>query len=48
MDGPLAYALGGELDREQLFVIAKIIQQQRAVPTPPAPEQTATTEKGAT
>jgi anti-sigma factor RsiW len=48
MDGPLAYALGGELDREQLFAIAKIIQQQRAVPTPPTPEQTATTEKGAT
>jgi anti-sigma factor RsiW len=48
VDGPLAYALGGELDREQLFAIAKIVQQQRAVPALPAPEQTATTEKGAT
>ncbi|MGH6900023.1 MAG: anti-sigma factor family protein [Geminicoccaceae bacterium] len=47
-DGPLAYALGGALDREQLFAIAKIIQQQRSVPPPPTPEQTATTEKGAT
>jgi anti-sigma factor RsiW len=46
--GPLAYALGGALDREQLFAIAKIIQQQRAVPPPTTPEQTATTEKGAT
>jgi hypothetical protein len=36
-----------ELDREQLFATAKIIQQQRAVPVV-APEQTATTEKGAT
>jgi anti-sigma factor RsiW len=48
MDGPLAYALGGALDREQLFAIAKIVQQQRAVPAVPTPEQTATTEKGAT
>jgi anti-sigma factor RsiW len=47
MEGPLAYALLGELDREQLFATAKIIQQQRALPAP-APEQTATTEKGAT
>jgi anti-sigma factor RsiW len=47
-DGPLAYALGGALDREQLFAIAKIVQQQRAMPATPAPEQTATTEKGAT
>jgi anti-sigma factor RsiW len=47
-DGPLAYALGGALDREQLFAIAKIVQQQRAVPPPTTPEQTATTEKGAT
>jgi anti-sigma factor RsiW len=48
IDGPFAYALLGELDREQLFAIAKIVQQQRAVPAVPAPEQTATTEKGAT
>ena len=48
VEGPLAYALGGELDREQLFAIAKIVQQQRAVPALPAPEQTATTEKDAT
>jgi anti-sigma factor RsiW len=47
-DGPLAYALGGALDREQLFAIAKIVQQQRAMPATPTPEQTATTEKGAT
>jgi anti-sigma factor RsiW len=48
VDGAFAYALLGALDREQLFAIAKIVQQQRAVPTPPASEQTATTEKGAT
>ena len=47
VDGAFAYALLGALDREQLFAIAKIIQQERAVPAP-APEQTATTEKGAT
>ena len=47
MDGQFAYALIGELDREQLFATAKIIQQQRAMPVL-APEQTATTEKGAT
>ena len=46
-EGPFAYALLGELDREQLFATAKIIQQQRTVPVVP-PEQTATTEKGAT
>lgn len=48
MEGPFAYALLGELDREQLFATAKIIQQQRAVPVVPPAEQTATTEKGAT
>jgi anti-sigma factor RsiW len=47
IEGPFAYGLLGELDREQLFATAKIIQQQRAVPVV-APEQTATTEKGAT
>ena len=48
VEGAFAYALLGALDREQLFAIAKIVQQQRAVPAPPAVEQTATTEKGAT
>lgn len=47
VEGQFAYALLGELDREQLFAIAKIVQQQRAVPAP-TPEQTATNEKGAT
>jgi anti-sigma factor RsiW len=47
IQGPFAYGLLGELDREQLFATAKIIQQQRAMPVV-APEQTATTEKGAT
>ena len=50
IEGTLAYALIGEMDREQLFSTAKIIQQQMAVPTLPAPtpDQTATTEKGET
>ena len=56
IDGPFAYALLGELDREQLFATAKIIQQQRSAtavtpePAVPvvAPEQTATAEKGST
>jgi anti-sigma factor RsiW len=48
MEGALAYALLGALDREQLFATAKIIQQQRAMPVVPPAEQTATTEKGAT
>jgi anti-sigma factor RsiW len=46
-DGPLSYALGGALDREQLFAIAKIIQHQRMGPVVPPAEQSATTEKGA-
>jgi anti-sigma factor RsiW len=48
INGPLAYALIGELDREQLFGAAKTIQQQVQPSTLPTPEQTATTEKGAT
>lgn len=49
IEGPLAYALIGALDREQLFGAAKIIQQQVQPTAPlPVPEQTATTEKGAT
>jgi anti-sigma factor RsiW len=47
IEGPLAYALIGELDREQLFAAAKTIQQQVQPPTVPA-EQTATTAKDAT
>jgi anti-sigma factor RsiW len=38
MEGPLAYALHGALGSEQLFAIAKIIQQRQAVTVPP-PEQ---------
>jgi anti-sigma factor RsiW len=50
IEGKLAYALIGPMDREQLFGAAKIIQQQLQVPTLPTltPEQTATTEKDAT
>jgi anti-sigma factor RsiW len=50
IEGSLAYALIGPMDREQLFGAAKIIQQQLHVPTlpTPSPEQTATTEKDAT
>jgi len=50
IEGPFAYALIGQMDREQLFGAAKTIQQQMKVPTLPAPaqEQTATTEKDAT
>lgn len=49
IEGPLAYALIGAMDREQLFATAKIIQQQLTLPSaaPPA-EQTAITEKNAT
>ncbi len=46
-EGPLAYALIGELDREQLFATAKTIQEQVETPTiAPAAEQTA--DKNAT
>lgn len=43
-EGPLAYALIGELDREQLFATAKAIQQQIEKPTvttPASSDQTA-------
>jgi anti-sigma factor RsiW len=41
-EGPLAYALIGELDREQLFATAKTIQQQLEAPAiTPASDQTA-------
>jgi anti-sigma factor RsiW len=50
IEGSLAYALIGAMDREQLFGAAKTIQQQLHAPTLPTPaqEQTATTEKDAT
>jgi len=50
IEGELAYALIGSMDREQLFSAAKTIQQQLQMPTLPTltPEQTATTEKDAT
>jgi anti-sigma factor RsiW len=50
IEGKLAYALVGPMDREQLFSAAKTIQQQLQVPTLPTltPDQTATTEKDAT
>jgi anti-sigma factor RsiW len=50
IEGNLAYALIGAMDREQLFSAAKTIQQQLQVPVLPTltPEQTATTEKDAT
>lgn len=50
IEGSLAYALIGPMDREQLFGAAKIIQQQLQVPVLPTPavDQTAVTEKDAT
>jgi anti-sigma factor RsiW len=49
VEGPLAYALIGPMDREQLFATAETVQQQLAMPVlTPTPEQTATTEKDAT
>jgi anti-sigma factor RsiW len=49
-EGPFAYALTGQMERDKLFGAAKLIQQQMAVPTLPAPtpDQTATAEKDAT
>jgi anti-sigma factor RsiW len=45
IEGPLAYALIGKLDREQLFSTAKLVQEQLQVPAlppaTPAAEQTA-------
>lgn len=52
IEGPFAYALTGQMDREQLFATAATVQQQLAMPElpviTPTPEQTATTEKDAT
>lgn len=48
-EGPFAYALIGEMDREQLFATAKTIRQQVESPgVTPVIEQTADTEKDAT
>lgn len=50
IEGPLAYALIGKLDREQLFTTAKLVQQQLQVPAlPPAtPSSEQTADKDAT
>jgi anti-sigma factor RsiW len=49
IEGPFAYALIGEMDREQLFATAKTIRQQVGAPgLEPIIEQTADTEKDAT
>ena len=48
-EGPFAYALIGEMDREQLFATAKTIRQQvQPAGVAPVIEQTAETEKDAT
>ncbi|MGI9435754.1 MAG: anti-sigma factor family protein [Geminicoccaceae bacterium] len=48
-EGPFAYALIGEMDREQLFATAKTIRQQVEGPAiAPVIEQTADAEKDAT
>lgn len=39
IEGPFAYALQGALNAEQLFAIAKIILQRRAVTVPPAEQK---------
>ncbi len=49
VDGPFAYALIGQMDRDQLFATADTVQQQLTMPViTPTPEQTATTEKDST
>ena len=49
IEGPFAYALIGEMDREQLFATAKTIRLQVGAPgLEPVIEQTADTEKDAT
>ncbi len=49
VEGPFAYALIGELDREQLFTTAKTIRQQVESPMlAPTIDQTADAEKDAT
>lgn len=49
IEGPLAYALIGELDRDQLFATAKIIQGQLELPgLAPAPTVDQTADKDST
>lgn len=49
IEGPFAYALIGELNREELFATAKTIRQQVETPgAAPVTEQTAETEKDST
>ena len=49
VEGSFAYALIGELDREQLFATAKTIRQQVESPMlAPTIDQTADAEKDAT
>jgi anti-sigma factor RsiW len=50
IEGPLAYALIGEIDRDQLFTTAKLIQDQLEMPSLPAPAPTIdqTADKDAT
>jgi len=48
IDGPLAYALIAEMDREQLFSTAKTIQQQLQMPKLPAPPPEQTADKDTT
>jgi anti-sigma factor RsiW len=49
IEGPFAYALIGQMDREKLFATAATVQQQMMLPViPPTPEVTATTEKDST
>ena len=49
IEGPFAYALTGQMDRDQLFATAETVQQQLSLPVVPAPaEQSASTEKDST
>lgn len=48
MDGPFAYALIAEMDREQLFATAETIQQQLQMPKLPAPTPEQTADKDTT
>jgi anti-sigma factor RsiW len=50
IEGPLAYALIGEIDRDQLFATAKLIQEQLEMPSLPTPAPTIdqTADKDAT
>jgi len=48
IEGPFAYALIGQMDREQLFATAKTIQQQLQMPSIPSPSAEQTADKNAT